>query len=65
MRRRLSIKSACTLIFVQAKLTTGAGTSVVGTASESESESSSSEDSSDELDSGVGSLTTFLDFLDS
>jgi len=53
------------IYFVQAKLTTGAGTSVVGTASESESESSSSEDSSDELDSGVGSLTTFLDFLDS
>ena len=39
--------------------------SVVGTASESESESSSSESdsSSEELDSGVGSLTTFLDFF--
>lgn len=48
-----------------AKHTTGAGMSVVGTASESESESSSSESdsSSEELDSGVGSLTTFLDFF--
>jgi hypothetical protein len=36
---------------------------VVGTASESESESSSESDSSEELDSGVGSLTTFLDFF--
>lgn len=65
MRRRPSIKSECTPALEQARLTTGAGMSVVGTASESESESSSSEDSSDELDSGVGSLTTFLDFLDS
>lgn len=49
------------------KHTTGAGTSVVGTASElessSDSSSSESSDSSDELDSGVGSLTTFLDFF--
>jgi hypothetical protein len=65
MPQQPSIKSAYTLTRQQAKHTTGAGTSVVGTASESESESSSSEDSSDELDSGVGSLTTFLDFLDS